>query len=152
MCAKCRRLYRLSIDVHTPDIWIQQLAKWGFAWPDALQPTPKQRPSSLCFVRDGSEVLLLQRNYPPFSGRWAAPGGKIKPGETPVQAAQRELAEETGLQVEQLEFRLLVAESGPTSTTNWLLFVFVSDVFSGELQASDEGPLQWFPRAQLGRV
>ena len=142
----------MSIDLHAPGIWMQQLANLGYAWPDELRLKPEQRPSSLCFVRRGADVLLLQRNYPPFSGRWAAPGGKIEAGEMPVLAAQRELSEETGLHVEQLTFRGLVAESGPVATSNWLLFVFVAHAYSGTLRESGEGPLRWFPRSELGRI
>lgn len=131
---------------------MQQLAKLGFAWPKELEIKPNQRPSSLCFVRQGADVLLLQRNYPPFLGRWAAPGGKIEAGETPLLAAQRELSEETGLHAERLTFRGLVAESGPIVTSNWLLFVFVAESFSGTLRESGEGPLRWFPRSDLGRI
>lgn len=48
-------------------------------------------------------VLLIQRGNPPFAGDWALPGGFVDEGETVVEAAPRELGEETGLQVGPLE-------------------------------------------------
>ncbi|MDT8916226.1 NUDIX hydrolase [Amycolatopsis sp. PS_44_ISF1] len=47
-------------------------------------------------------VLLIERGWPPFAGQWAFPGGHVDPGETFLQAAGRELAEETGVQVADL--------------------------------------------------
>lgn len=51
-------------------------------------------------VRDAAgRVLLLRREH---EGRtwWAVPGGGVEAGETPEEAARRELLEETGLEVE----------------------------------------------------
>ena len=43
------------------------------------------------------KVLLIQRKHDPFAGDWAFPGGFVDVGETPEEAARRELEEETGL-------------------------------------------------------
>ena len=51
----------------------------------------------ICFDADDRVLMLHWRD--PHDGHllWEPPGGGIDPGETPLQAARRELAEETGL-------------------------------------------------------
>ncbi|WP_331739558.1 NUDIX domain-containing protein (plasmid) [Streptomyces goshikiensis] len=44
-------------------------------------------------------VLLIERDWPPFEGAWALPGGHRDLGESSREAAARELAEETGVHV-----------------------------------------------------
>lgn len=46
---------------------------------------------------DGLHVVILREEQPGIAPFWTQPGGCLSPGETPLQAAQRELLEETGL-------------------------------------------------------
>ncbi len=45
------------------------------------------------------QVLMIQRNQPPAMGFWSIPGGKLEPGESLAGACQREIKEETGLEI-----------------------------------------------------
>ena len=49
---------------------------------------------------DEGRLLLIKRGHEPGAGLWSLPGGRIEPGETDIDALIRELAEETGLEVE----------------------------------------------------
>ena len=51
----------------------------------------------------GVHVLLIQRARDPFQGAWALPGGFVEIDETLEQAARRELAEETGVRLPQVD-------------------------------------------------
>ncbi len=50
-------------------------------------------------VREGKKVLLVRRGSEPGKGKWALPGGLVKPGERVEEAAVREVEEETGIRV-----------------------------------------------------
>lgn len=58
---------------------------------------PFKRPESVLVIvhTDAGEVLQLRRREPPDF--WQSVTGSLNPGETPLQAARRELREETGL-------------------------------------------------------
>jgi len=95
--------------------------------------------------------LLLKASGKFGGGFWNAPGGKIKSGERPEEAARREVYEETGLAVGALEnigyleFYFGVGKSRP----DWTAEVFVSSEFVGEIRESDEGRLEWFSKEEL---
>jgi len=51
-------------------------------------------------LREDGQLLLGQRPAgKPYEGWWELPGGKLEPGETPLQALERELDEELGIRV-----------------------------------------------------
>jgi 8-oxo-dGTP diphosphatase len=52
---------------------------------------------------DALKVLLIQRAFPPFKGKWALPGGFVNIDETLEEAALREMEEETGVRDVYLE-------------------------------------------------
>jgi len=56
----------------------------------------------LTIVQGALKVLLIRRGAAPFEGMWAIPGGFKRPTETLDEAAKRELAEETGVDVPRL--------------------------------------------------
>ncbi|OHV86931.1 NUDIX hydrolase [Mesorhizobium sp. ORS 3428] len=91
-------------------------------------------------VLRGSTVLLVKRARPPSQGLYAYPGGKVEPGETRVQAAARELAEETGLAAK--DYRPLrdihIDGSSENHAVDYLLTVFGAAYAGGEPVASDD--------------
>ena len=50
-------------------------------------------------VDDDGRVLLTKRSIPPFRDLWVMPGGKIDLGEPILEALQREVHEEVGLEI-----------------------------------------------------
>lgn len=65
----------------------------------------------LLLVRDDGCVLLQHRDDNPtidYPGLWAIPGGAIEPGEQPLAAAVREIAEETGYRIVPEALKLIV--------------------------------------------
>lgn len=78
--------------------WIKQLEQ---KWQAGVIPDPQA--VAIIVVNHGNEVLLQLRDNNPkisFANAWTLPGGVVEPNETPQQAAHRELAEETGLQLQ----------------------------------------------------
>ncbi len=88
----------------------------------------------ICFR--GEDVLLIRRGTPPRRGEWSIPGGRIEPGESERQAAQRELFEETGVNAE-LGIKI---ETVPAcfEGQEYMLHDFVAVWISGEPTAGDD--------------
>lgn len=54
---------------------------------------------ALAVIRGTGSVVWIERGTQPSLGFWALPGGRLEPGEDPLEAARREVLEETELVV-----------------------------------------------------
>lgn len=50
-------------------------------------------------VVEAAQLLLVRRGRGPGEGQWSVPGGRVEPGERLAEAVEREVLEETGLEV-----------------------------------------------------
>ncbi len=94
----------------------------------------------------GDEVLLIIRDKPPFAGAWSIPGGALEFGETLVDAAIREVREETGVTCE-IVGRIDVVEAiAPDQDHHYVIFDYAARWISGEARpASDARDAAFVP-------
>ncbi|MBQ3545567.1 MAG: NUDIX hydrolase [Lachnospiraceae bacterium] len=82
-------------------------------------------------IRD-SKVLLVKHNYGSAKGKYLNPGGYLKEGELPEEAAIREIYEETGVKI------LPIGMIAIRCRSNEWYMVFKADYVEGEPQANIE--------------
>src|SRR6266540_7276763 len=93
----------------------------------------------VCFDGRG-RVLLGRRAFDPGAGLWDLPGGFLHEDEHPLDALRRELAEETGLEVEPVEwFGAFMVPYGEGKGTRIVLnLVWLARVLGGQERAADD--------------
>ena len=92
------------------------------------------------------QVLLIERGFDPYKGCWAFPGGFMNMDETTEQCAIRELEEETGLKVTELQQigAYSKIDRDPRGRTITVAYLVVIDAPVAVTGLDDAAKAQWF--------
>lgn len=95
--------------------------------------------STVCIIVinvDGDVLLVSRKNN---DSDFGFPGGKVEHGETLLEAAARELLEETGIVVNPMD--LLQIYRGPARTS--ICTTYFAHNWSGQIEQKGEGIVKW---------
>ncbi|RRJ17259.1 8-oxo-dGTP diphosphatase [Lachnoanaerobaculum orale] len=104
--------------------------------------------TNMCLICDGNKVLVQEKVG---TKGLVFPGGHVEEGESLLESVVREMKEETGLTIENPKicgFKDWIQEDG----TRYIVLLYKTDKFTGELKSSDEGRVFWIDRADIDRV
>ena len=106
--------------------------------------------TNMCMVCDGKGNVLVQdkRNHPTWHG-WNFPGGHVEAGEFITPSVIREIEEETGLLILNPKLCGIKEFHKSKDSKRYIVFLYIADTFTGELKASDEGEIFWYPLSKL---
>jgi len=116
-------------------------------------PRPAVTVDALIIAPLGKEqfILSVERGNEPFKNRWALPGGFMNMDETLLQACLRELQEETGLKLNNMEqFRVFdTLDRDPRHRTISVVFYAYLSEIQPVIGGDDAAKASWFPLSQL---
>lgn len=97
---------------------------------------------------------MVKRKNPPAQGQWAIPGGRVQLGETLQKAAEREIAEETGILIQAKEpiyiFDQIVHDESGEVTFHYVIVDLAAEYVGGTLTPADDAmDAAWLEARQL---
>ncbi len=115
-------------------------------------PRPAVTTDCVVFTKEEEpKVLLIQRGNEPYKGYWAFPGGFMNMEETAEECAVRELKEETGLTVKQIQQigAYSKVDRDPRGRTISIAYLAIVDAPAAVSGMDDAAKAAWFPLTSL---
>jgi 8-oxo-dGTP diphosphatase len=114
----------------------------------------KYRVAMDCYIKRDDEVLLIKRkpDLEKFPDFYMGPGGSVEDNETVITACEREVEEETGLDIENVKLRIIGNHSHPYRDEIWIVFIFTADYKTGKEKPNHEGDLEWVKISEVTKL
>lgn len=102
-------------------------------------------------------VLLVRRGQPPAEDLWAIPGGSVKIGETLQEAAEREIREETGIQIQAAEpiytFDVIERDAAGKVRFHYVIVDLAADYVMGNPSPGDDAvEARWVSADEISKL
>ena len=104
--------------------------------------------TNMVMIEDENGKILVEDKVDPHWKGISFPGGHLLPNESIVHSAIREVKEETGLDIKDLKL-VGVNNNVSPNFNRYLVFLFKTKTFSGELKSSEEGKVFWVEKKHL---
>ena len=106
--------------------------------------------TTLCMIYDGDMLLLQDRQKEDWRG-FTFPVGHVEKKESFVKATIREIKEETGLTIQDPQM-CGIKQFETDNGERYIVLLFKTNKFSGQLVSSEEGRMVWARRSDLYRL
>ena len=104
--------------------------------------------TNMCMVYKGDEILVENRTNKKWPGV-TFPGGHVDKNESFADSTIREVFEETGLKISNLELYGIKQFSEKSGKYRYIVLFYKTSTFEGKLKSSIEGEVFWIKRKDL---